>query len=162
VNDSTPALSPQPALREVELYTDGACSCNPGPGGWAYILRDVKTGKELEGSGGEADSTNNRMEMLAVINGLMALKKSCRVKLYSDSKYVLQGLSEWVAGWKRNGWKRKEKNKLVPIKNVELWQELDRLVQLHSMTYHHVKGHSGHPENERCDVLAVAASEKYR
>lgn len=160
---STPTPnSTSTALREIELYTDGACSFNPGPGGWAYILRDVKTGKELEGSGGESDSTNNRMEMLAVIHGLKALKKSCRVKLYSDSNYVLQGLREWLVGWKRNGWQRKEKNKLVAIKNSELWQELDRLIQLHSMSYHHVKGHSGHPENERCDQLAVAASEKFR
>lgn len=149
-------------LREVELYTDGACSGNPGPGGWAFILRDLKTGKELTGSGGEADSTNNRMEMLAVIHGLTALKKSCRVKLYSDSKYVLQGLREWIIGWKRNGWRRKQGTRLAEIKNVELWQQLDQLTQQHQMSYHHILGHSGHPENERCDQMAVAASEKYR
>lgn len=149
-------------LREVELYTDGACSGNPGPGGWAFILRDLKTGKELTGSGGEADSTNNRMEIMAVIQGLSALKKSCHVKLHSDSKYVLQGLKEWVKGWKANNWMRKEGRKLVPLKNAELWKELDQLVQLHRISYHHVRGHSGHPENERCDQMAVAASEKYR
>ncbi len=149
-------------LREVELYTDGACSGNPGPGGWAFILRDLKTGKELTGSGGESNSTNNRMEILAVVNGLKALKKSCRVRLYSDSKYVLQGLQEWMAGWKKNGWKRKEGRKLVELKNAELWQQLDQLIPLHQMSYHHVRGHSGHPENERCDLMAVAASENYR
>lgn len=149
------------AAREVLLFTDGACSGNPGPGGWAFILRDIKTGKELLGSGGESGSTNNRMELMAVIQGLEALKRSCRVKLYSDSKYVLQGLEQWMAGWKRNGWMRKESGKSKPVKNVELWKELDRLVQLHHLSYHHVRGHSGHPENERCDQMAVAASENY-
>jgi ribonuclease HI len=153
---------PQPALREVDLFTDGACSGNPGPGGWAVILRDRKTKKELCQSGGESGSTNNRMELMAVIYGLKALKKSCRVNLFSDSKYVLQGLQEWVAGWKRNGWMRQEGRKKVPLKNVELWQELDQLTQLHRISYHHVRGHSGHPENERCDEMAVAASEQYR
>ncbi len=148
--------------REVLLFTDGACSGNPGPGGWAFILRDSKTGKELTGSGGESNSTNNRMELMAVIQGLTALKRSCRIKLHSDSKYVLQGLQEWMAGWKRNGWARKEGGKKKPVKNVELWQELDRLVQNHQISYQHVKGHSGHPENERCDQMAVAASENYR
>lgn len=154
----TPAASP---AREVLLFTDGACSGNPGPGGWAFILRDVKTGKELTGSGGENDSTNNRMELMAVIRGLEALKRSCRVQLHSDSKYVLQGLKEWMAGWKRNGWNRKEGGKTKPVKNVELWQMLDQLVQQHHLSYHHVKGHSGHPENERCDQMAVAASENF-
>lgn len=149
------------AAREVLLFTDGACSGNPGPGGWAFILRDIKTGKELLGSGGESGSTNNRMELMAVIQGLEALKRSCRVKLYSDSKYVLQGLEQWMAGWKRNGWMRKESGKSKPVKNVELWKELDRLVQMHHLSYHHVRGHSGHPENERCDQMAVAASENY-
>ncbi|MFO0940166.1 MAG: ribonuclease HI [Pirellulales bacterium] len=153
---------PESTLREVELYTDGACSGNPGPGGWAFILRDVKTRKELTGSGGEPDSTNNRMEMLAVINGLLSLKKSCHVHLYSDSKYVIQGLTEWMASWKKKNWKRTEGRKLMPIKNVELWQQLDQLIQNHRMTYHHVRGHSGHPENERCDEMAVAASEQFR
>jgi ribonuclease HI len=149
-------------LREVQLYTDGACSRNPGPGGWAFILRDTKTGKELTGSGGERDSTNNRMELQAVIEGLRALKKSCRVQLYSDSKYVLQGLTTWMAGWKSKGWMRMEGGKKKPVKNVEQWQELDKLIALHQITYNHVRGHSGHIENERCDVMAVEASMNYR
>lgn len=155
--ESKPAV-----LRKVQLYTDGACSGNPGPGGWAFILRDFKTKKELTGSGGERDSTNNRMEMQAVIEGLKSLKKRCHVELYSDSSYVLKGLQEWMAGWKKKGWVRTEGGKKKPVKNVELWQELDRLVALHKMVYHHVRGHSGHPENERCDVMAVEASQNYR
>ncbi|MFN3189658.1 MAG: ribonuclease HI [Aureliella sp.] len=150
--------SPTP-LRHVELYTDGACSGNPGPGGWAFILRDVKTQKELTGSGGERESTNNRMEMQAVIEGLTALKKRCRVDLYSDSSYVLQGLQKWVIGWKKNGWMRNEGGKKKPVKNVELWKQLDVLNGKHDVRFHHVKGHSGHPENERCDQMAVEASQ---
>lgn len=146
------------AIRVVQLYTDGACSGNPGPGGWAFVLRDVKTRKELTGSGGLRDTTNNQMELQAVIEGLKALKKKCRVELHSDSNYVLQGLKIWVAGWKKNGWMRKEGSKKKPVKNVEFWKELDQLVALHDMSYHHVKGHSGHPENERCDEMAVAAA----
>jgi ribonuclease HI len=157
-----PAASDSRVLREVALFTDGACSRNPGPGGWAFILRDLKTGKELTGSGGERDSTNNRMELQAVISGLKSLKKSCRVHLYSDSKYVLQGLTEWMAGWKAKGWVRMEGGKRKPVKNVELWQELDKLIVLHQISYHHVRGHSGHPENERCDVMAVEASMNFR
>lgn len=149
-------------LRHVALFTDGACSGNPGPGGWAFILRDVKTQKELTGSGGDYETTNNRMEMQAVIEGLRALKKSCRVSLYSDSNYVLQGLQTWMAGWKKKGWVRMEGGRKKPIKNVELWQTLDAMVTQHSISYHHVKGHSGHPENERCDVMAVEASQKFR
>ena len=150
------------SLRKVELYTDGACSGNPGPGGWAFILRDVKTKKELTGSGGERESTNNRMEMQAVIEGLRALKKKCHVDLYSDSSYVLQGLQSWMAGWKKKGWMRSEGGKKKPVKNVELWKELDVVTSMHVMKYHHVKGHSGHPENERCDEMAVEASLKYQ
>ncbi len=150
------------ALREVALFTDGACSGNPGPGGWAFILRDLKTGKELTGSGGERDSTNNRMELQAAIEGLRSLKKSCHVHLYADSKYVLQGLTEWMAGWKAKGWVRMEGRQRKPVKNVEQWQELDKLVAVHKLTYHHVRGHSGHIENERCDVMAVEASMNFR
>ncbi|MEM8733778.1 MAG: ribonuclease HI [Planctomycetota bacterium] len=153
---SSPSSTP---LRHVELYTDGACSGNPGPGGWAFVLRDVKTQKELTGSGGERDSTNNRMEMQAVIEGLTALKKRCRVDLYSDSSYVLQGMQKWIIGWKKNGWMRNEGGKKKPVKNVELWQQLDVLNGKHELRFHHVKGHSGHPENERCDQMAVAASQ---
>lgn len=143
----------------VELYTDGACSGNPGPGGWAYILRDKATKKERVDSGGKRDTTNNQMEMMAVIEGLKALKRPCIVELYSDSSYVLQGLKEWMAGWKKKGWRRKTSSGTEPVKNVELWQELDQLIQRHDMVYFHVRGHSGHPENERCDQMAVAASQ---
>ncbi|MCA9129459.1 MAG: ribonuclease HI [Planctomycetales bacterium] len=160
-DESASQVTSQAALRHVELYTDGACSRNPGPGGWAFILRDVRTRKELTGSGGESDSTNNRMEMKAVIEGLKALKKRCRVSLYSDSSYVLQGLQTWMHGWKKKGWVRMEGKRTKPIKNVELWQELDLLVARHSISFHHVRGHSGHPENERCDEMAVAASQKF-
>lgn len=149
-------------LREVKLFTDGACSGNPGPGGWAFILRDVKTGKELTGSGGQRDTTNNQMELQAVIEGLNSLKKSCRVQLHSDSKYVLQGMTEWMAGWKSRGWMRVEGGKKKPVKNVEHWKQLDALVVQHSISYHHVRGHSGHVENERCDQMAVAASLTYQ
>lgn len=147
--------------RVIQLYTDGACSGNPGPGGWAYILRDVLTKTEKEGSGGASETTNNQMEMQAVIEGLKALKRPCRVELHSDSSYVLQGLKTWMAGWKKNGWRRKSGSKWEPVKNVELWQELDELIVIHDISYHHVKGHSGHPENERCDELAVAAASQY-
>ena len=145
-------------LREIHLFTDGACSGNPGPGGWAFILRDVKTGKELTGAGGQSGTTNNQMELQAVIEGLKSLKKTCHVHLFSDSKYVIQGLTEWMVGWKSRGWMRLEGGRKKPVKNVEQWQELDTLVALHSMSYIHVRGHSGHIENERCDEMAVAAS----
>lgn len=149
-------------LRTVSLYTDGACSGNPGPGGWAYVLRDGPTKKEREGSGGESNTTNNRMELMAVIEGLTALSRPCSVELYSDSKYVLQGLQTWMAGWKKNNWRRKTSSGWDSVKNVDLWQKLDQLVNKHQISFHHVKGHSGHPENERCDVLAVAAADRYR
>ena len=147
---------------EVILYTDGACSGNPGPGGWGFILRHPKSGKEIERSGGEANTTNNRMEMLAVIEGLKALTRSTTVQLVSDSKYVLQGIEDWMPKWKANGWKRREGGKLKEVKNVELWQELDRLTAVHKITFTHVKGHAGHPENERCDQLAVEAAQRFR
>lgn len=154
--------SAERVLRSVQLYTDGACSGNPGPGGWAFILRDVKTGKELTGAGGARETTNNQMELQAVIEGLKSLKKSCRVELHADSKYVLQGLTEWMAGWKSRGWMRMEGRKKMPVKNVEQWKQLDQLISLHAMSYHHVRGHSGHIENERCDEMAVAASMEYQ
>lgn len=149
-------------LRVVELYTDGACSGNPGPGGWAYILRDGPTGQEREASGGEPETTNNRMELNAVIEGLRALTRSCRVELYSDSKYVLQGIESWMAGWKKNGWRRKSGGRLEEVKNVDLWKQLDQLTHKHDIRFHYVPGHSGHPENERCDALAVEASQRVR
>lgn len=148
-------------MKPVQLFTDGACSGNPGPGGWAFILRCGKTDKELERSAGEPNATNNKMELQAVIEGLKALKEPCEVTLYADSSYVLQGMQSWMKGWKSRGWKRKDGSKLVPVKNVEQWQELDRLMQAHEIKFEHVKGHSGHLENERCDQLAVAAYQRY-
>jgi ribonuclease HI len=146
---------------EVLLFTDGACSGNPGPGGWAYILRHVATGKIKEVFGAEPKTTNNRMELQAVIEGLAALKRPCRVELFTDSEYVRRGLSEWMAGWKRNGWQRRERGRLKPIMNVELWQQLDELIAKHHIKFTRVAGHSGHPENNRCDQLAVEAYQKY-
>ncbi|MGI9517986.1 MAG: ribonuclease HI [Pirellulaceae bacterium] len=146
---------------EVALYTDGACSGNPGPGGWAFVLRHLPSGREREESGGTADTTNNRMELQAVVEGLSLLKRPVRVELFTDSVYVGKGIQEWMTKWKQNGWKRKEKSKLVPVKNVELWQQLDELLQKHSVKYTRVAGHSGHPENDRCDELAVEAYQKY-
>jgi ribonuclease HI len=147
---------------EVLLFTDGACSGNPGPGGWAYILRHLGTGTEKEAFGGERETTNNRMELQAVIEGLSALKRPCYVELLTDSEYVRKGLSEWMAGWKRNGWQRSEKGKLKPVANVELWQALDELVAKHRLKFTRVAGHSGHLENDRCDALAVAAIQQFR
>lgn len=146
----------------VELYTDGACSGNPGPGGWGFILRHLASGKEIERSGGEADTTNNRMELTAVVQGLVALKRPCDVDLFTDSVYVGKGMSEWMVNWKKNGWRRREKGSWKPVKNEDLWKQLDTLVQKHRVTYHRVAGHSGHPENERCDELAVAACQEIR
>lgn len=145
----------------VQLFTDGGCSGNPGPGGWAYILRDCRTGKERQGSGAERQTTNNQMELTAVIAGLEALKRPCHVTLFSDSNYVGQGITQWMAGWKKRGWQRSERGSLKPVKNVELWQRLDQLMRQHQVIFEHVKGHSGHEENERCDQLAVAAYQKY-
>jgi ribonuclease HI len=146
---------------EVVLYTDGACSGNPGPGGWAFVLRHPASGKEIEQAGGERETTNNRMELLAVIRGLEALKRSTRVELVSDSTYVGRGMSEWMSKWKANGWRRKEGSQSKPVKNEDLWRRLDELVASHQVRFTHVRGHSGHPENERCDTLAVAAYQKY-
>ena len=147
---------------EVQLFTDGACSGNPGPGGWAYILRHPSSDKEIEQSGGEPETTNNRMEMTAVIRGLEALKRPTRVEIVSDSIYVLNGLSDWLPKWKLNGWKRREGGKLKEIKNEDLWRQLDALAAGHTIKFTHIRGHRGHAENERCDALAVAAYQKYR
>ena len=146
---------------EVHLFTDGACSGNPGPGGWAYLLRHLASGKEMEGSGDQELTTNNQMELEAAIQGLEALKRPCRVELYSDSTYVGKGITEWMTRWKSNGWQRKENGKLVPVKNVELWKRLDEQLQRHQLTFTWVKGHSDHPENNRVDELAVEAYQKY-
>ncbi len=147
------------ALPHVELFTDGACSGNPGPGGWAYVLRHPATGKTREACGAEPDTTNNRMELQAVIQGLSALTRTSRVDLTSDSKYVLDGLKEWLAGWKRRGWKTADKK---PVKNQDLWMALDDLMGKHEVSFHWIRGHAGHAENERCDQLAVAAIEALR
>ncbi|HMN39337.1 MAG TPA: ribonuclease HI [Phycisphaerales bacterium] len=141
-------------LPHVLLFTDGACSGNPGPGGWAYILRHPTSAAEREDSGGEARTTNNRMELMAAIMGLSALTKRSRVELWSDSKYVLDGLKSWLPGWKAKGWKTANKK---PVKNQDLWMRLDDLLSKHQITFHWVRGHDDHPENERCDQLAVAA-----
>lgn len=135
-------------LTPVIIYTDGACSGNPGPGGWAALLRSGKHLKEI--SGGEDKTTNNRMELTAAIEALRALNKPCRVLLYTDSEYVQRGVTEWMAGWKRRGWQRKE----GPLKNVDLWRSLDELLNVHMVEWQWVKGHAGQPENERVDQLA--------
>jgi ribonuclease HI len=150
-----------PDVPEVLLYTDGACSGNPGPGGWAFILIHPATGKTLERSGAERQTTNNRMELMAAIEGLSALKRPTRVELFTDSVYVGKGLIEYLPKWKANGWRRKEGNKLAPLKNEELWRRLDELVGKHEVRYTRVAGHSGHPENDRVDELAVAAYQRF-
>jgi len=143
--------------KKVTLYTDGACSGNPGPGGWGCVLVYKETEKEL--SGGEANTTNNRMELMAVIEGLRALKESCEVELYTDSKYVMEGATKWLDGWLSNGWKKSDKK---PVLNVDLWQTLSAELQRHTITWNWVKGHAGNPYNERVDALAVAAREQYQ
>lgn len=143
-----------PPLSYVRLFTDGACKGNPGPGGWAFIIQHPASGREREGAGGEAHTTNNRMEMMAVICGLRALKLPLTVDLYSDSQYVLKGLGQWMPAWKRRGWRTAEG---AAVKNSDLWVELDGLLAPHTVRLHWVRGHSGHPENERCDRMAVAA-----
>jgi ribonuclease HI len=147
---------------EVQLFADGACSGNPGPGGWAFVLRHPASGKELERSGGERETTNNRMELTAVIRGLEALKRSTAVEVVTDSQYVGKGFSEWLPKWKANGWRRREGAQWKPIKNEDLWRQLDALLARHKVHFTHVRGHAGHPENERCDTLAVAAYQRFR
>ena len=133
----------------VEIFTDGACRGNPGPGGWAALLRLGEHEKLL--SGADAHTTNNRMELMAAIEGLMALKRSSRVQLTTDSQYVRQGITQWIHNWKRNGWKTSQKK---PVVNQDLWQRLDEALKDHQVEWHWVKGHSGHPENERVDQAA--------
>lgn len=144
---------------EVVLFTDGACSGNPGPGGWAYILRHLPTGKEASASGGEHETTNNRMELAAVIEGLAALKRATRVRVVTDSQYVAKGMTEWIDGWVRNNWRRGPKGKQA-VKNAELWQRLLALCEKHTVSFEYVAGHAGHPENEACDRMAVEASQR--
>ena len=136
-------------MSEVEIFTDGACRGNPGPGGWAALLRSQGIEKML--SGAEPETTNNQMELMAAIQGLEALKRTSSVALTTDSQYVRQGITQWIHGWKRNGWKTSQKQ---PVKNKELWQRLDAAVESHDVQWHWVKGHSGHEENERVDRAA--------
>ena len=139
----------------VEIYSDGACRGNPGPGGWGALLRYNGVEKEL--SGGEKETTNNRMEMTAVIEALKALNRPCKVAITTDSQYVKNGITSWIINWKKNGWRGSNKK---PVKNQELWKTLDELVSKHEVSWHWVKGHSGHPENEKADQLANEAIDK--
>jgi ribonuclease HI len=141
----------------VVIHTDGACSGNPGPGGWGAILDYNGTRKEL--CGGAADTTNNRMEILAAVEALNALKRACTVEMHVDSQYVKDGITKWIHGWKKNGWKTADKK---PVKNVELWQALDEAIKRHTISWHWVKGHDGHPDNERADELARAGMAPFK
>ena len=141
-------------MKQVEIFTDGACKGNPGPGGWGVLLRMGRHEKEM--SGGEADTTTHRMELTAAIRGLEALIEPCHVTLYSDSKYVLDGITKWVDGWKKRGWINASKK---PVRNADLWHELIDAAERHRMDWRWVKGHSGHPENERADRLASDAAD---
>jgi ribonuclease HI len=144
-------------VKKVEIFTDGACSGNPGPGGWGAILRYNGVEKEL--SGGEAETTNNRMELRAAIEALNALKQPCEIDLHTDSNYVRDGISGWIEGWKRNGWRTADRK---PVKNAELWQALDEARRRHKVHWHWVRGHAGHPENERADALARAGMAPFK
>jgi len=137
----------------VTIHTDGACSGNPGPGGWGAILE--WNGRRKEIKGGDPQTTNNRMELTAAIMALEALRRPCTVEVYTDSQYLRQGITSWITSWKRNGWRTADRK---PVKNVDLWQELDRVAGAHSVTWHWVRGHAGHPENERADALANRAA----
>ena len=143
--------------KTVEIFTDGACSGNPGPGGWGAILR--WNGKSRELSGGMALTTNNQMELTAAIKALEALKEQCTVSLYSDSSYLRDGIKTWIHGWKKNGWRTADRK---PVKNAELWQLLDAARLRHAVEFHWVRGHAGHPENERCDELAREAMAPFK
>ena len=144
-------------MKTVEIWTDGACSGNPGPGGWGALIRFGEHEKEI--NGGEFETTNNRMELIAAIEALNALTQPCIVELHTDSQYVKGGMTGWMDGWKKNGWKTSNKK---PVKNVELWQALDEAVARHKVNWHWVKGHAGHPENERADELARYGMEPYK
>ena len=144
-------------MKQIEMFTDGSCSGNPGPGGWGTILR--YQGREKELSGGESQTTNNRMELSAVINGLEALKEPCEVKVTTDSRYVVDGITKgWARSWRADGWRKKDKK---PALNPDLWERLLELTEKHSVSFNWIKGHAGHAENERCDALAVAQSKKF-
>jgi len=146
-------------MSKAYLFTDGACLGNPGPGGWAYMIKDDDGGLVREDCGGESRTTNNRMELMGTIEGLRSLKDSTTVVLCTDSQYVVKGINEWLTGWKRRGWRKADKK---PVLNADLWQELDELLQRHDVTAEWTRGHSGHIENERCDQLASAEAERYR
>ena len=141
-------------MKSVEIYTDGACKGNPGPGGWGALLRMGAHEKEL--SGAQADTTNNRMELTAAIRALDALREPCDVALYTDSKYVIDGITKWIHGWKKKGWKTASRK---PVLNEDLWRDLDASRARHTVSWHWVKGHAGHPDNERVDQLASDAAE---
>lgn len=143
-------------MNKVFLYTDGACSGNPGPGGWACLLKYKDTTKEI--SGGAIETTNNQMELTAVIEGLSLLKRPCEVELFTDSKYVLEGATKWLKGWIQKGWKKADKK---PVLNRELWEKLIPLLEKHTLTWHWVKGHAGHPENEQVDTMACKERDKF-
>ncbi|MEG0304704.1 MAG: ribonuclease HI [Oscillospiraceae bacterium] len=145
-------------MKQITIYTDGACSGNPGPGGWGAVLDYKGTRREI--SGGDADTTNNRMEMMAFISALKLLKEPCEITLCSDSKYVIDGLSKgWAKGWRARGWVKSDRK---PALNSDLWAMLLDLAESHKITYNWIKGHAGHKENERCDAMAVAQSQKFR
>ena len=149
-------------MLELKAFTDGACSGNPGPGGWGVVLQAINAGeivKERELSGGAGETTNNQMELMAAISALETLDRASTITVVTDSSYVKDGVSTWIHGWKRNGWKTAAK---MPVKNVELWQRLDAAQARHNVTWEWVKGHAGHPENERADALARAGMEPYK
>jgi ribonuclease HI len=148
---------PQAPADYVRLFTDGACSGNPGPGGWAFILEHPSSGRIVDGSGAVAGTTNNRMELTGAIEGLATLKKRCQVELVTDSEYVGKGLRDWMPKWKAQGWRRREGKTFKPVVNLDLWQRLDELIAGHEVKVTIVLGHNGHPENEACDRMAVAA-----
>jgi len=140
---------------QVKIYTDGACSGNPGPGGWGVILRFGRVEKELSGS--ETSTTNNRMELTAAVMAFKALKEPCQVDIFTDSEYLKKGITEWIHNWKKLDWRRGSPGKTKPLANADLWKELDQEISSHSVNWHWVKGHAGHPENERADRLATSA-----
>lgn len=154
MNEQRPANDP--AMKQVDIFTDGACKGNPGPGGWAAILRMGEHEKEL--TGGEAATTNNRMEMTAILRGLSALNEPCAVTVHTDSRYVIDGMTQWIYGWQKRGWLNAAKK---PVANEDLWRELIAAARPHKVSWEWVKGHSGHPENERCDALASAEAARF-
>lgn len=154
MNEQRPANDP--AMKQVDIFTDGACKGNPGPGGWAAILRMGAHEKEL--TGGEAATTNNRMEMTAILRGLSALNEPCAVTIHTDSRYVIDGMTQWIFGWQKRGWLNAAKK---PVANEDLWRELIAAARPHKVSWEWIKGHSGHPENERCDALASAEAARF-